>query len=117
LHSGTAQSASLNNLNPYLAPVLLVDARDLVGVLAVERYGVGVKVLALALDKSQDGVNLWLRRAARRRNEDQGFAQRLEDLDRRLAASLAGESDRLIPRHDARSVRIALGDRPARIAK
>jgi hypothetical protein len=72
----------------------LVDARDLVGALAVERYGVGVKVLALALDKSEDGVSLWLRRAARRRNEDQGFAERLEDLDRRLAASLAGESDR-----------------------
>lgn len=68
----------------------LVEARDLIGALAVERWGIGVKALAVALGKSRDGVGLWLRRAAQRRSEEQAFARRLDDLDRRLAASLTG---------------------------
>jgi len=65
----------------------VVEARELVGGLAIERWGVGVKALADALGKSRDGVSLWVRRAARRRSEDEGFARRLDKLDRRLAAS------------------------------
>ena len=33
---------------------------------------------------------LWVRRAARRRCEDQDFAARLDDLDRKLAEQLKG---------------------------
>jgi len=65
----------------------VVEARELVGGLGVERWEVGVKALADALGKSRDGVSLWVRRAARRRSEDEAFADRLEDLDQRLAAS------------------------------
>ena len=66
----------------------LVEARDLVGVLAVERWGIGVKALADALGKSRDGVSLWVRRGASRRREDPGCDNRLDELDRRLAAGL-----------------------------
>jgi hypothetical protein len=64
----------------------LVEARELVGVLAVERWGIGVKALADALGKSRDGVSLWVRRGASRRAQDPECSARLDALDRRLAA-------------------------------
>jgi REP element-mobilizing transposase RayT len=66
--------------------VTLVEARELIGGLAVERWGVQVKALAEALGKSRDGVSLWVRRAAKRRREDGEFAAKLDELDRRLAS-------------------------------
>ena len=66
----------------------VLEARELVAGLAVERWGVGVKELADALGKSRDGVSQWVRRAARRRAEEPAFARRLDDLDRWLARSL-----------------------------
>jgi hypothetical protein len=68
----------------------LVEARELVGTLAVERWGIGVKTLAEALGKSRDGVSHWVRRGAAKRSESGAFAGRLEDLDQRLAAMLEG---------------------------
>ena len=69
-----------------------LEARELIGGLAVERWGIGVKALAEALGKSRDGVSHWVRRAARRRHEDRRFAARLDDLDRRLAREVARAS-------------------------
>lgn len=63
----------------------LVAGRELIGGLAVERWGIGVKALADALGKSRDGVSHWVRRAAERRSEDPRFARRLDELDARLA--------------------------------
>jgi len=69
--------------------VTRVEARELIGGLAVERWGVQVKGLAEALGKSRDGVSLWVRRAAKRRREDIEFAARLDELDRRLANAVS----------------------------
>jgi len=66
----------------------VLEARELVAGVAVERWGVGVKELAGALGKSRDGVSQWVRRAARRRSEEPAFARRLNELDRKLARSL-----------------------------
>ncbi len=66
----------------------VLEARELVAGLAVERWGVGVKELADALGKSRDGVSLWVHRAARRRAKEPAFARRLDELDRKLARSL-----------------------------
>ena len=63
----------------------MLEARDLVAALAVERWGVGVKALANALGKSRDGVSQWVRRGARRRAGEPAFARRLDQLDRKLA--------------------------------
>ena len=63
----------------------VLDARELVAALAVERWGVGVKALAEALGKSRDGVSHWVRRGARRRAGEPAFARRLDQLDRKLA--------------------------------
>jgi hypothetical protein len=40
-----------------------------------------VKDLAECLGKSEDGVSLWVRRGARRREEDASFAFEAEKLD------------------------------------
>jgi len=66
-----------------------VEARELIGGLAVERWGVQVKALAAALGKSRDGVSLWVRRAAKRRREHGEFAAKLDELDRRLASAVS----------------------------
>jgi hypothetical protein len=65
-----------------------VEARELIGGLAVERWGVQVKAPAAALGKSRDGASLWVRRAAQRRREDREFAAKLDELDRRLAGEV-----------------------------
>jgi REP element-mobilizing transposase RayT len=62
----------------------VVRARDMVGLVGVERYGVKVKDLAECLGKSEDGVSLWVRRGARRREEDASFAVEAEMLDSAL---------------------------------
>lgn len=59
----------------------IIRIRDLVGLVGVERYGVRVKDLAELLGKSGDGVSLWVRRGARRRDEDPRFARAAEELD------------------------------------
>ena len=63
----------------------IVRVRELIGLVGVERYGVKVKDLAARLGKSEDGVSLWVRRGARKRMEDAGFAADAEALD--VAAS------------------------------
>ena len=62
----------------------IVRARDIVGLLGVERYGVKVKDLAERLGKSEDGVSLWVRRGGRRREQDAAFAAEVEVLDASL---------------------------------
>ncbi len=68
----------------------ILDARELIAALAVERWGIGVKALAEALGKSRDGVSHWVRRAAKRRGTDARFARRLERLDACLAREAGG---------------------------
>ena len=62
----------------------IIRIRELVGLVGVERYGVRVKDLAALLGKSEDGVSLWVRRGARRREVDSGFAAEADDLDNAL---------------------------------
>ena len=62
----------------------IVRAREIVGLLGVERYGVKVKELAECLGKSEDGVSLWVRRGGCRRGQDAAFAADVEDLDASL---------------------------------
>ena len=59
----------------------VVRARDLVGLVGIERYGVKVKELADELGKSHDGVSRWSRRGAIRRAADPEFAASAQALD------------------------------------
>jgi hypothetical protein len=77
----------------------LVDAREPIGGVAIERWGVQVKALAEALGKSREGVSKWVSRAARRRSEEEAFFRRMEDLDRRFADGLEAAASRCYQVH------------------
>ena len=59
----------------------IVQMRDLLAVVGIERYGIKVRDLARILGKSEDGVSVWGRRGARRRSDDVEFADRAKLLD------------------------------------
>jgi hypothetical protein len=59
----------------------VVTAREVIGLVGVERFGVRVTDLAEALGKSRDGVSKWMRRGAERRTNDPEFAALAESLD------------------------------------
>lgn len=63
----------------------VVRARELIGLIGVERFGVKVNELARELRKSRDGVSRWIQRGTERRAADADFASDAESLD--LAAS------------------------------
>ncbi len=96
---GLGPSEFLDSIAPFLAVPIrelasaqrgadVLVARELVAALAIERWGLGVKALADALNKSRDGVSRWVHRAANRRAVDPAFARRLDEVDRRLARSI-----------------------------
>jgi len=62
----------------------LSRARELLAVVAVERYGVKVKDLAEVLHKHPVTVSGWVMRGTRRRTEDAEAAASLDALDRKL---------------------------------
>ena len=59
----------------------VVTARELLGLVGIERYRVKTVELARALNKSRDGVSQWARRGAIRRAKDPLFAEAAESLD------------------------------------
>ena len=59
----------------------VVTARELIGLVGIERYGVNVTELAAELWKSRGGVSHWYRGEAARRTEDADFADAAEALD------------------------------------
>jgi hypothetical protein len=63
----------------------VVRARELIGLVGVERFGVKVNELARELGKSRDGVSRWFQRGTDRRASEADFASDAEALD--LAAS------------------------------
>lgn len=65
----------------------LVEGRELAAALGVERYGVRVKDLATVLDKSAEAVSRMASRGAAKRQGEEEFRRRYEDLDRYLADS------------------------------
>ena len=66
-------------------PETLVRRRELIAVLAVERYGISVKALAELLGRHRVTVSSWVSRGAWRRSADDAFREQLDALDRHLA--------------------------------
>ena len=69
------------------------DLRELVSVLAVERYRQRVNDLAAVLAKNPGTVSRWVSAGAARRTAEPAFAKRVQDLDQRLQAAASGGSD------------------------
>ncbi len=61
--------------------IAIVKARELIGLIGVERFGVKVNELAAELGKSRDGVSRWIRRGIARRESDPEFASDAKGLD------------------------------------
>ncbi len=64
------------------------NARKVVATLGVERWGQRRTALAAVLNKNPDVVSFWAGEGARRRQEEPDYAATLDELDRRLSASL-----------------------------
>ncbi len=68
--------------------------RRIVATLGVERWEQRGTELAKVLNKNADVVSWWVGQGVRRRQEDPGFAQRLEELDAQLAGATTEEEAR-----------------------
>jgi hypothetical protein len=68
--------------------VELVEGRELLMTLGVERYRLRVKELAENVCKSPDGMSQALARGVRRRAQDADFRNRLRDLDHAVAQGI-----------------------------
>ena len=66
------------------------NARKVVATLGVERWSQNRTELAAVLNKNPDVVSFWAGEGGRRRQEDLDYAEMLDDLDKRLSASLTG---------------------------
>ena len=67
----------------------LVQARQAMAVLLVERWGVRVGELAAVIDRTRDGTSHLISAAVRRRASDPRFSEFVDDLDRRLGSRVA----------------------------
>jgi len=65
----------------------LVEAREILTVLGVERYGFLVKPMAAAFERYGETASHWIARGTRRRQDDTQYRARLEQLDRAIVSA------------------------------
>jgi len=65
----------------------VVRGREVIALVGFELYSIRLKEIAAELGKSQDTASRWVSRAAKRRGEDQGFAELVDRLDRCVVSS------------------------------
>jgi hypothetical protein len=70
---------------------MLTHARWMLGCLAIERWGQSPSSLASLLGRHPDVVTRWARRGVDLRQNDRGFSDAVDSLDRRLAELQAGK--------------------------
>ena len=86
-----AVEITLTDLRSRKRSAPIVEARETLAWLAVELYGFTVKKFAEALDKYQETASRLVSRAAARRVEDQGFNERIQQVDSAIAGSVEQE--------------------------
>ena len=70
----------------------VVRARELAATLGVERYGLRVKEIAAVLCKSSEAVSRMVSRGIVKRQDEAGFEQLYEELDRSIAEPPGSET-------------------------
>jgi len=80
---------SVSDAASRLRTASVLQARQALAVLLVERWGVRVGDLAEALGRTRDGTSHLIGDAVRRRASEPAFAELVDDLDRRLGARSA----------------------------
>ncbi len=83
--SSVLLKVGLGDLMSRSRSVEVVRARELIATLGVERYGMQVKALAEALNKSSEAVSRMVTRGIENRQEDREFSSEFEELDRWMA--------------------------------
>ena len=63
----------------------VVEARETIALLGIERYGYRVKDLAAAFAKNPETLSRMIGRALRRKAEDRSYRRMLDKLDREVA--------------------------------
>jgi len=74
----------------------LVEGREILMTLGVERYRLRVKELAESVRKSPDGMSQALARGVKRRAQDAEFRNRLGDLDHAVAEAITAAANNVI---------------------
>jgi hypothetical protein len=77
-----------------------VRVREAVVQVAVERYGLRCRNLAMTPGRSADQVSRWAGQASRRKAQDEAFRMRLEALDAAIAGASAAGMSGSVPDHD-----------------
>jgi len=65
----------------------LAEAREILTIVGVERYGFLVKSMAAAFNRYGETASRWISRGTRRRQEDEEYRNRLEEVDRAIASA------------------------------
>jgi hypothetical protein len=64
----------------------LVEARQILTIVAVERYGFLVKTMAAAFSRYGETASRWISRGTSRRKSDDAYRDRIDRIDRAIAA-------------------------------
>jgi REP element-mobilizing transposase RayT len=80
-----ALGVTFDSLRARVRSEAVVEARELLAVLGAERYGLKVKDLAKAMNKSREGITRAISRGTRKRMEEADYLKRLDVLDVRIA--------------------------------
>jgi REP element-mobilizing transposase RayT len=86
--AATKVGVSVEDLAGVSKLATIVQGREMLALLAVERYGYQAKVVAQELGKHTETASRWITRAVRQRSSDEGFRRRLDSLDREIAKEL-----------------------------
>jgi hypothetical protein len=65
----------------------LVEAREILTIVGVERYGFLVTSMAAALSRHGETASRWISHGTCRRQEDEAYRNRLEATDRSIASA------------------------------
>ncbi len=87
VHGAAALGTTVDALVGPSRDARLVEAREILTIVGVERYGFLVKSMAVAFKRSYETASRWISRGTRRRQEDEEYRSRLEEVDRAVASA------------------------------
>jgi hypothetical protein len=84
-HVAEMTRCSLDELSSRSIEARIVEVRETLALLAVERYGYKVKDVAAALGKHPETASRWIGRALRKKDSDRSYRTLIDKLDKRVA--------------------------------
>lgn len=87
VHGAAALGTTVDALVGRSKQARLVEAREILTIVGVERYGFLVKSMAVAFNRYGETASRWISRGTRRRQEDEEYRSRLDNVDRAVASA------------------------------